>query len=143
MNIITHNKGGIFVRWKQDMNVGIEELDKRLPIMIDRVNDCLRMIMANKNSGSIRPHVRELRMHLVEFFTYQETMMTMSNYDRYYQHKSAHKTFLDKLEDELDCYMADSYSYSNSYIDNFISNWFIKHIFLDDRMFADYYTKHF
>lgn len=131
------------MQWKKDMILGLNELDKKTEDTISRINESLRMIQANRGTGNIKVFADEIRMHLVDLFTYQETMMTLSDYNRYFQHKVAHKQFLDKFSDEVDGYMSDPFSYSINYLDIMLSNWFIRHFLLDDKEFARFYkNKH-
>ena len=67
--------------------------------------------------------------------------MIISNYPLYYQHKHSHEQLIDKIDVVTNEYMASAYSFSTSQLENVINEWFVRHVFLDDKMFADFYKK--
>jgi hemerythrin-like metal-binding protein len=127
--------------WKDNMATGVAELDEKLETLVENVNAMVRKMNASRNPSLMVKNIRELKDVFIEYFSYQETMMTISNYPQYYQHKHSHEILFDKLDMVANEYMAGSYGYNTTQLENTINEWFIKHIFMDDKTFADFYKK--
>jgi len=130
------------VFWKEDMATGVLELDEKLKQFVENVNSTIRKMNASRNPSLMVKQIEDLKNCCVDYFSYQETMMTISNYPMYYQHKHSHEILFDKIDVIANEYMAGSYGFNTSQLENTINEWFVKHVFLDDKMFADFYKKH-
>lgn len=127
--------------WKEDMATGLLELDEKLKQFVESVNANIRKMNSSRNPSLMIKQIGDLKNGCIDYFSYQETMMTMSNYPLYYQHKHDHEILLDKIDVVTNEYMAGSYGFNTSQLENTINEWFVKHVFLDDKMFADFYKK--
>jgi len=127
--------------WKDDMATGVEELDFKLKELVTEINAIMRNITASRNPSMMVKRIQEIKDCCIEYFSYQETMMIISNYPLYYQHKHSHEQLIDKIDVVTNEYMASAYSFSTSQLENVINEWFVRHVFLDDKMFADFYKK--
>ncbi len=125
--------------WKDEMATEIKDLDEKLKQFVENINATLRKINSSRNPALMMKQIGELKNCCVDYFSYQETMMTISNYPLYYQHKHSHEILYDKINNVANEYMAGSFGYNTSQLENVINEWFVKHVFLDDKMFADFY----
>ncbi len=127
--------------WKENMETGVRELDEKLKSLVEGINLNIRKMNTSRNPSLMIKQIEDLKACCVDYFTYQETMMAISNYPLYHQHKHSHEILLDKIDDVANEYMAGSFGYSTSQLENVINEWFIKHVYLDDKMFAQFYKK--
>lgn len=128
--------------WKDNMATGILELDEKIKQLVEGVNEIIRKMNAVRNPSYMAKHIDELKNCCVDYFTYQETMMNIANYPQYYQHKHSHEIFIGKIETIVDEYMAaGSYGFSTAKLQNTIDEWFIKHVYLDDKQFGEFYKR--
>lgn len=128
--------------WKEEMSTGVEEIDAVIKKLVDNVNDVIRKMNSSRNPMLMQKQIDELRNCCIDYFSYQETMMTMSGYPNYYQHRHHHELLIDKLDSAANEYMAGSYGYSTSQLENVLNQWFIQHVFMEDKTFAAYYQKY-
>lgn len=128
--------------WKEEMSTGVQEIDATIKKLVDDVNSIIRKMTASRNPSLMSKQIDELKNCCIDYFSYQETMMTMSNYPQYYQHRHSHENLIDKIDAVSNEYMAGSYGYSTSQVENVLNQWFIQHVFMDDKTFAVFYKKY-
>ena len=82
--------------WKENMETGVRELDEKLKSLVEGINLNIRKMNTSRNPSLMIKQIEDLKACCVDYFTYQETMMAISNYPLYHQHKHSHEILLDK-----------------------------------------------
>jgi hemerythrin-like metal-binding protein len=127
--------------WREEMATGVREIDDRIKQFVDDVNAGIRKMNTTRNPALMVKQIDEIKNACIDYFSYQETMMTISNYPQYYQHRHDHEILIDRIGVVTNEYMAGSYGYSTSQLENTINEWFIRHVFMSDKQFAEFYKK--
>ena len=88
----------------------------------------------SRNPAMMIKQIGKLKDCCIDYFSYQETMMTMTNYPLYYQHRHGHELLLDKIDLVANEYMEGAFGFNTSQLENVINEWFVRHVFMDDKM---------
>lgn len=127
--------------WKDDMATGVPEIDERLRYFIESINATIRRMNSSRNPAFMSKYIEDIKNICVDYFSYQETMMTINNYRAYYQHKHDHEILFEKIGNVANEFMAGSFGFNTSQLENVFNEWFIRHVFMYDKPFGEYYKK--
>lgn len=124
--------------------LGIESVDiqhAKLLYIVKQVGDLLRDVHKFDRYDEIIKLINELKQYALEHFRDEEELMEMVRYPKRFSHKANHTRFIREIN-SIDLSYIDKSQYEcvRSLLD-FISEWIIKHIDMQDRAFTEYYNE--
>lgn len=93
------------VVWNDRLNVGIPEIDRQHKQLIDRLNDLVDAMHANRGKEEIKTIVKFLDIYVDEHFRFEEGCMYKYKCPVASQNSAAHVQFIttfNEIKDELD-----------------------------------------
>lgn len=86
------------IKWNDDLNTGIKEIDEQHKEIINAVNDLYQALEKNKNKYAIVELIKNLDFYTTFHFDTEEKYMKMYNFGNYEEHKRAHGFFRSTYE---------------------------------------------
>jgi hemerythrin len=129
---------GSIVKWDDSYSVFLKDLDNQHKKMFDIINKFYADMAENKTNHAIVDAIKEMRQYSLLHFTYEETVMRRKNFPRFKSHKLSHDEFIKKVSD-LEKKAIDGQLVSVFDIANFLRDWLINHIKLEDKTYANYF----
>lgn len=124
--------------------LGIESVDiqhGKLLYIVKQVGDLLKDVHKFDRYDEIIRLIHELRQYTVEHFRDEEKLMENDRYPKRFSHKASHSRFIREINSiDLASINDGQYECVRALLD-FVSEWIVKHIDIEDRMFADYYKE--
>lgn len=130
------------LHWNKTLETGVEEFDKMYPVVLENVQLQLRMLTASRTTTDYRKNLEDIKAQFIELFTYQENMMFNQKYNQYYQHKHDHEKFIEELDGLYGQISGDYFGSTAAQVENVITNWLMRHIFMYDKLWGKYTTEH-
>ena len=124
-----------FFIWKENFNIGIDEIDQQHRSFLNILNDCYLQLSGNKKSVITRDFIDKLKSYAAMHFRYEEKMMELCQYIEIEQQKKQHKYFESQIA-ELEASGSEKREKPLDTILLFLRDWFLKHILEDDTKFA-------
>lgn len=124
-------------KWDNSMSVHITEIDnqhKKLFEMIDKFQDELKDARDNKPIISL---IDGLKDYAGYHFKTEESWMKRYNYPQLVTHQHEHQEFI-KTVDDFESTLKQGNTLRPSEISNFLKDWIMKHLALEDKLFANY-----
>ncbi len=124
-----------FFIWKENFNIGIEEIDQQHRSFLNILNDCYLKLSDNKKSVINRELIDKLKSYAAMHFRYEEQMMELCQYPEIEQQIKQHKYFVSQIA-ELESSGTEQSERSLDSILVFLRDWFLKHILEYDTKFV-------
>ena len=124
-----------FFIWKENFNIGIDEIDQQHKSFLNILNDCYLQLSGNKKSVITGDLIDKLKSYAAMHFRYEEKMMELCQYIEIEQQKKQHKYFESQIA-ELEASGSEKREKPLDTILLFLRDWFLKHILEDDTKFA-------
>ena len=120
------------IKWTDDLNTGIEVIDKQHMRIVDYIND-----LGNAHQKQDKEAVRQVLDDLVDYtlshFAFEESLQEEAGYKYCKPHKKVHELFVRRVNEYMERFkLGDDVS---AEIHKLLSSWLINHIKRDD---ADY-----
>ena len=116
------------VEWRDEFNIGIEEVDHEHQELIDLINESYEEA---KKEGSITAAIDslgEIFEKISAHFALEEKVMKELKYDQYEDHKEDHEILLDNIRD----LMEDVSSLDEDQFGEQLRDWFVNHFSTKD-----------
>lgn len=114
------------IEWKENFNVGVDEVDFEHRELIDLINALHADLLAAGKKGSILDFLGEIYTRIAAHFALEEKVMRDHHYDQYQAHKDDHERLLDEIRDIMDDY-EDAELFSDSELSRRLTQWFVGH----------------
>ena len=123
------------IEWKSSYSVGIQKLDDQHKVLIRIIND---LDDAQRSGGEIVKIFDELHHYVKEHFSYEEQLMEQAGYQDIEEHKKGHRGFEQWLASVELTFNSGGGSafYVAETVSEFLRNWLVQHILVDDMAYA-------
>jgi len=139
----------MFVSWTNNLNIGIELIDKQHQEIFKQTNIFLKKLDENKkDQEKTTETVEELFYFLSDYFVThfndEESLQLKYNYPRYKRHKEIHHNFINKITEIKYKFLNEEESIDEliEIIKDKIMNWLINHIAEEDTLISEYIQTH-
>ena len=120
--------------WKEELSVGIEQIDAEHKELIRAVNELFDACMHGKGRAKIAETVKFVEDYTIKHFTDEENIQKQYRYPGLPAHRELHQSFVNdlkkykqQLEDEGPTVQLVAT------FNTFVSTWLIKHIRIEDK----------
>ncbi len=117
--------------WEDRYSVGNKELDNQHKVLIRIIN---QLSTEHRSGGQIIRLFEELHRYVREHFSYEEQLMKQANYANYDDHIKGHRMFeqwLNSVELAFNSGGGSAF-YIGEVVSEFLHNWLLEHILVDD-----------
>ena len=120
------------IKWTDDLNTGIEVIDKQHMRIVDYIND-LENAHQKQDKEAVRQVLDDLVDYTLSHFAFEESLQEEAWYKYCKPHKKVHELFVRRVNEYMERFkLGDDVS---AEIHKLLSSWLINHIKRDD---ADY-----
>ena len=120
------------IKWTDDLNTGIEVIDKQHMRFVDYIND-LENAHQKQDKEAVRQVLDDLVDYTLSHFAFEESLQEEAGYKYCKPHKKVHELFVRRVNEYMERFkLGDDVS---AEIHKLLSSWLINHIKRDD---ADY-----
>jgi hemerythrin-like metal-binding protein len=119
------------VEWRDEFNVGIDEVDFEHKEMIDLINESYEEAKKEGSSMAVMDFLGEIFEKISAHFALEEKVMRELNYDQFENHKEDHERLLDSIRDIMDDYM-DASDMDDEKFGQHLKDWFVNHFSTKD-----------
>jgi hemerythrin-like metal-binding protein len=123
------------MQWKDEYSVGVAEIDDQHKGVFDLFAVIDAAIDNRESWSDVFFKLEQLREHARFHFALEVSLMRMHGYPKLAEHVDQHKHFLDKL-DQLQMTTLSRQVTMNTI--NYLSNWYVDHMKVQDRDFVRY-----
>jgi hemerythrin len=127
-------------KWKENFNIGIEEIDNQHKSFLECLNDCCAQISINRGSLIDKSLIDKLSDYASTHFKFEENLMEFEGYPEIEQHRKMHQYFELQVA-EMEISIADQEVRSLKSVLPFLRDWLLNHIIEQDKKFASYLKK--
>ena len=125
--------------WSPAISVHDNTLDGQHQKLLGQVNTLLSYIVAEKDPVVVNDAVLFLDKYIDEHFSYEEKYMMEHNYPQIDEHIKLHKDFIEKYKVFKEKLVAGvSKDTLALEIEQYIGNWWLTHIGMEDKKYADF-----
>jgi len=119
----------MFVKWKDDLSVGIDWIDRQHQELFKRINSFLEGMQKGKGKEELEELMDFLANYVQEHFQTEERYMQKYNYPGLSEHKKQHQSFIQEVENLKGKFAEEGPSLTLTLqAQNKISNWILNHI---------------
>lgn len=125
------------IEWKDDLAVGIAEIDNQHKELFKKVGDLFDACNAGKGKEQIDGVIKYLQDYVVLHFGSEEKLQKQHNYPEYQAHKAQHDKFIEDflaLKEKIDKNGVTGLTIVQ--LNQVLVDWLIKHIRKTDKAFA-------
>ena len=127
------------IEWSNELNTGIEEIDKQHRELFARFNSLLEAYSAGKGKDEIIGFHDFLTSYVQEHFKSEEEMMLRHSYPGYDEQLIEHESFRTQLSEIRQNLMATKIENNDLIsIGDCVADWLIDHIHKKDRLFGEF-----
>ena len=120
------------IKWTDDLNTGIEVIDKQHMRIVDYIND-LENAHQKQDKEAVRQVLDDLVDYTLSHFAFEESLQEEAGYKYCKPHKKVHELFVRRVNEYMERFkLGDDVS---AEIHKLLISWLINHIKRDD---ADY-----
>ena len=120
------------IKWTDDLNTGIDVIDKQHMRIVDYIND-LENAHQKQDKEAVRQVLDDLVDYTLSHFAFEESLQEEAGYKYCKPHKKVHELFVRRVNEYMERFkLGDDVS---AEIHKLLSSWLINHIKRDD---ADY-----
>jgi hemerythrin len=130
-----------FLQWRTDYSIGIQEVDNQHKIIIQLINDLLKICRENNNGGDYESFNRLVEIileHFQKHFETEEKLMLEKKYPQYAEHKKRHDKLLEDIKKMLDKIIKEPQKNSLINMVIFLREWFVENIYIMDKQLGEY-----
>jgi len=126
-----------FVKWEQDLELGVARIDDEHRELLELVNRFYRQVKGDTAAGVLDATFRDLQRYSREHFAEEDAFMTRISYPGYTGHKGEHDQFIERLETIYTSYRAGGGGAETELL-GLLGNWWTTHLKGADRELALY-----
>lgn len=127
-----------YLHWSNDLNTGIEVIDKQHRRLIEYLNE-LNTAIAEGNQKGVKHVLDELIDYTLSHFSFEEELMEKAQYPFFKAHKRVHDIFTKRVGEFLK--RAEQGENVAQEIQSMVKIWLINHIKGDDSDYVEAVTK--
>ncbi len=127
-----------FVKWSDELSVGIEEIDEQHKVLVGLVNRMHEAIHQRHGSDVVREILDQLTDYTRIHFAVEESLMRILNYPGYEEHKEVHEELVDHIV-ELQQKVASGKTSIGFELMHFLKVWLTKHIMEEDQHYSGFF----
>lgn len=130
----TSDKPGLVLKWHQDFEIGVEDIDKEHESLIRQYDQLYQSMVSGKGQAYFEDVLEFLKSYVNEHFSHEEALQKQIKYPRYEIHHQIHEHFKKQLDDIVRTHKEGQVS-SQELIRFclFVKNWLIYHILIEDK----------
>lgn len=138
------------ISWKDEMSVGIEEIDVQHRVIIKMVNE-LEDCIANKNLDSVKAVLTDAVNYVSSHFTVEETLMSLFNYTDFTEHRLQHQKFAEevvKKKRRIETFYDVKGEFAEKLaleiaeeLSDMLQKWLVNHIMKTDKDYSSFFLK--
>lgn len=132
------------MKWKPAYAIGVEVIDQQHKKLFDLAEEAERLLELPDyldKYDEIIEIVQELKDYVVYHFEEEEKFLLEMKYNKFFGHKVHHEDFISEMN-QIDIYAIDeNQSKELLRITDLITEWLIKHVLGEDRLWAKYYIE--
>jgi hemerythrin-like metal-binding protein len=128
--------------WDKSLSTGIEEIDNQHMKLVETLEDFAEAYADQKGTEAINSILMFLESYVVKHFSTEQEMHALYNYPKKDRHKQSHDYLIsdfseikDRIDEEGLTAEIVQYTY------DFLMNWVIDHISVEDMEFAAFFKK--
>jgi hemerythrin len=127
------------IKWRSDLEIGIEEIDNQHKALVNAVNDFLQACTQGKGKEEVGKTLNFLSDYVVTHFNYEQEYQKKYGYPKYEQHLNMHQSFLEEADNMKKKFEQEGPSlHFTVQFSKKVVNWIITHIGGADAEFAAY-----
>lgn len=130
------------IKWKTEYALGIEKVDNQHMRLIALINRLVDSYQEDRGRDTIETIFQGLMDYCSYHFVVEEMVMRNHSYGEYVSHKTRHDNFINKIK-----YFKADYSKGNSVVlvktVDYLNDWLIDHIVIEDRKYVPSLRKKF
>ena len=119
------------LKWTDEFNVGIEEVDSEHQELIEMINGLHDVMQVGADYVQVVELLGEIYAQIAAHFAHEEKIMRNAHYPLYEAHKEDHETLLDDLREIMDEVEADG-TFDAVALSGDLNRWFIDHFHTHD-----------
>ena len=135
---IDWEKAKFRINWEKSYSVGVRGIDDQHKMLLQIINTFVDAIRHNKGRSEIRSTLDSLISYTNLHFVAEEVLMGAVGYPFLPDHMRKHKLLVKQINEFSDRVSADDYVSNNEVLD-FLYDWLINHILMEDMKCADIY----
>lgn len=89
----------MYIKWSEDLSVGVELIDEQHKEMFNRINRLLRAMGEIAGTEQVVATADFLQEYVVQHFAAEEEQMVLREYPGLAKHKEHHEYFRERVED--------------------------------------------
>lgn len=129
-----------FFPWKEEYSVAIPEIDEQHKSITSMLNTLYVAFLKNEHDTRIGGIVEGLASYARFHFATEERYFSIYRYTDRFEHMTAHAAFIAKVEEFKNDYAAQKSALTYKVI-NFLREWLIHHILVEDRKYVSCLTE--
>ena len=121
------------IKWTRDLEVGIPEIDADHKMLLGYLNDLFIACSASQGPAVLSKTLCQVQRYAREHFVHEEDVMRKMGFSGLDEHRAAHAELVSELDDLIDEFEAEaSHELSNKTL-QFLEDWLLHHILIDDK----------
>ena len=130
------------IEWNSDLSVGNKVLDSEHKALFDKINELYYGFEKGKNKDLIVKMLVFLNRYINEHFTDEEEYMRENKFPDLVIHKRIHQEFMKRYKEFEEEYSSGkSINKMAEEVKTFLADWWINHVAIVDRQYAEYVSK--
>ncbi|RFA30418.1 hypothetical protein CAI21_04900 [Alkalilimnicola ehrlichii] len=132
-----------YVSWKEELSVGIQEIDEQHKCLIELINELNAAMLARRGQESVDQALDKLIEYTRTHFVVEESLMRILGYPiaEYEAHKRHHEDLIQQVL-EFKYQLVGEGKVSRQELMEFLRNWLINHIMKEDQNYSEHFLKH-
>ncbi len=124
----------MFVEWKDELSIHIDEIDEQHKEFINRLNMLFRACQTGKAKEEVSDVMHFLEDYILDHFFCEETVQSILKYPDFEKHKKQHDDFVETFIDLKQKILSSTDTEKNSkLVKDVLINWLIEHIAASDK----------
>ena len=138
----------MLIEWDESLSMGINEIDAQHKHLVNLINQLNYSLEIGQAKDMVQTALSGMVDYTIIHFLTEENYFNKFGFENAEEHKKAHKTFIDKVEEfKKDVELQDTnFDESNVYIAkemvNFLKDWIINHIKVIDKKYVNCFKIH-
>lgn len=125
-------------RWRENLSVGIPEIDRDHRRLIDILNRLHYMALAGDDRAAIGRVIDEVVAYTRDHFRREERLMREIAYPQALDHQAQHRAFAERLAEEHARFYADPEGFSVEGFYDALADWLLVHVSAADSRLQPY-----
>ncbi len=126
------------IEWNETYSVFNKDIDNQHKNLFDILDSFNKELETNlSNNKAIQIIIDSLKKYTINHFEYEEDFMTKMNYPYIKLHQQKHHLFIEKIKDYESRYQT-GVNVLPAEIITFLKEWLIRHIYVEDKMYANF-----